>query len=664
MHKSFVRFIALVATALSLVSAPALAQVITTSSLNGTVLNDQGQPVANATISVTHGPTGSTYSATTRADGTYVIRGLRPGGPYTVTARSEGSAASETREVYLELDRGADITSRLRSDVVQLEAFAVTASATDTLFDPNQMGSSTYFNERDIRNLPAGDRSINSLARLDPKVSYNRDPNDRAISVAGLSNRYNSIQVDGVSASDPFGLNANNTAAERNVIPLDSLEALTVTTSADVRRSGFIGAQVNAITKSGSNDLHGSLYYTFRNQNMVGEDIDGVTYALPDFEEKTWGATLRGPILKNKLFFSLAYEKVDEDRIPPSPTTMVDQATVTQIVNAAKSLGFEPGSATPPAGNKLKDENIMAKVDWEINANHRATIRYQDVESSRPTFPGFGTGVGQNNFSFDSHWYDQKIKNTSYIGQLVSRWNDRLNTELSFSRSKYDSMPVNNSTQPRVQIRNVPVAGSSNTSFVNFGTEISRHANILKVDTDTAELFASYELNDKHTLQAGIQYDLVDVYNLFVQNALGSYDFNSLTEFLNVAANNNGTVNYREYIYNQIIPGVEPAALFKESNLGLFIKDSWRVNSRLSIDVGARIDVAGLPDAIPYNQTFHNTFGVRNDHSYDGEKILQPRAGFNWQPDFGGTRTTIRGSFGLYYGRAPRVWISNSYSNT
>lgn len=665
MQKSFVKLIALAAVVLGLISQnAALAQVITTASLNGTVVNDQGAPVVGAAVTIVHEPTGSSYSAVSRADGTYVVRGLRPGGPYTVRTTAEGFTPSENLEVYLELDRGADVTSRLRSDVVQLEAFQVTASSADALFDPNQMGSSSFFNERDIRNLPAGDRSINSLARLDPKVSYNRDPNDRAISVAGLSNRYNSIQVDGVSASDPFGLNANNTAAERNVIPLDSLEALTVTTSADVRSSGFVGARVNAITKSGSNELRGSIYYTYRNQEFVGDEIDGVTYALPDFEEKTWGATLRGPIIKNKLFFSLAYEKVDEDRIPPSPTALVDQATINQIVSAAQALGFDIGSATPPSGNKLKDENIMAKIDWEINSNHRATIRYQDVESSRPTFPGFGTGVGQNNFSFDSHWYDQKIKNTSYIGQLVSRWSDRLNTEISLSRSEYDSMPVNNTTQPRVQIRNVPVPGSSSSSFVNFGTEISRHANVLKVDTDTAELFGSYELSDNHTLQAGIQYDLVDVYNLFVQNALGSYDFNSLTEFLNVAANNNGSINYREYIYNQTVPGVNPAALFKESNLGLFIKDSWRVNPNLSVDIGARIDIAGLPDAIPFNQAFQTAFGVRNDHSYDGSKIFQPRAGFNWQPNFDDKRTIIRGSAGLYYGRAPRVWISNSYSNT
>src|SRR5690606_40894827 len=121
-----------------------------------------------------------------------------------------------------------------------------------------------------------------------------------------------------------------------------------------------------------------------------------------------------------------------------------------------------PGTPNPPAGNELSDDDIRAKLDWEINANHRAPFRYNNVESSRPTFPGFGTGVSQNNFSYDSHWYDQTIRNESYLAQLISRWSDRLNTEISVSRSQYDSMPLNNSRQPSVQVRNIPVPGSSN----------------------------------------------------------------------------------------------------------------------------------------------------------------------------------------------------------
>ncbi len=666
MHKSFVKLFTLVTVTLGLLSQmPVIAQVVTTSSLTGSVTNDQGSPVSAASVTVVHEPTGSTYTAVLRPDGSFALRGLRPGGPYTIRANADGFSPIENRGVFLEIDVGATVNLRLRSDIVQLEAFQVTASPVEQMFDTNQTGSGTYHDERDLRNLPAGDRSINALARLDPRVSFNRDPQDRAISVSGLSNRFNSIQVDGVSANDPFGLNANNTAAERNVIPLDSLEALAVNTAPyHPRNAGFVGAQINAITKSGTNDFHGSIYYTYRDENFVGDEIDGVLYPLTNFKEETYGATLGGPIIPNKLFFYAAYEKVDELRVPPSPTTMLDQATVNRIVTAAQTLGFDPGSPTPPAGNALKDDNILVKLDWQINSDHRASFRYNDVQSSRPTFPGFGTGNAQNNFSFDSHWYNQEVQNTSYIAQLISRWNDRLNTEISVSRSEYHSEPKNNTNQPQVQIQNIPVAGSSNTAFVTFGTERSRHANILDVVTDGIDAFASYELNEKHTLQAGVQYDTADIYNLFVQDIFGNYTFLTLEEFESVAALNNGTRRFRNYTFNQILPGVNPAAEFTETNLGLFVNDQWRVKSNLTVNMGLRMDVPGLPDAVPFNQTFFNTFGVRNDYSYDGERIVQPRVGFNWQPEVDGKRTIIRGGVGLFYGRAPRVWISNSYSNT
>lgn len=279
-------------------------QSITTSSINGTVMNDGGQPVPNSRVTVTHEPTGSSYEAITRADGRFTLRGLRPGGPYTVATTLPGSIRLEQRDVELDIDNGADVTLRQKAgQVVTLEAFQVTAAAADNLFDPNQTGSGSYLTSADIRNLPVGDRSINGLARLDPRISYNRDPQDRAISVNGMSNRFNSIQVDGVSASDPFGLNANNTAAERNVVPMDSLEALSVSTAPyNARNAGFVGAQINAITKSGSNKFHGTAYFTYRDESLVADELDGRAFPLPNFKEKTMGGTLGGPIIPKRLF--------------------------------------------------------------------------------------------------------------------------------------------------------------------------------------------------------------------------------------------------------------------------------------------------------------------------------------------------------------------------
>ncbi|MFT3828849.1 MAG: TonB-dependent receptor [Opitutaceae bacterium] len=652
----------------------ASAQVITTSTLSGVVSAPGDTPVAGAALTIRHEPTGAETTAVARSDGRFAVSGLRPGGPYTVTATAPGKPAAEMRDVYLDLERGADIDLRLPEiEVVTLDAFVVSESAVGRLFDPSQTGSGSYLTRDEINNLPAGDRSINALARLDPRITYNRDPQDRAISVSGVNNRYNRIQVDGVSASDPFGLNGNNTAAERNVIPLDSIEAISVNTAPyNTRSGGFVGAQINAVTKSGTNQFKGSTYFTYRARTLdlfgkdlqlVGIEQDGKKYPLSQFKERTYGMTLGGPIVPKKLFFYVAYEKVDEDRIPPSPTAQPAEATIRQIYEQAVALGFEPGSSTPPDANKLKDENLLAKIDWQINENHRASFRFNTVESSRPTFPGFSSGAGQNNFSFDSAWYKQDIKNTSYIAQLISRWSDSFDTEISLSRSEYHSEPQNNSTQPYVEIRNVPVPNTTYTSYVSFGTEYSRHYNILDTTSDAAELFASYKLTNRQTLQFGVQFDTTDIFNAYVQYHYGYYLYNSLEDFMKAAVGGTKLPSGNAYQYNAFVDGVDPAANFSEANFGVFLNDHWRLLDSLTVDFGLRLDMPILPDKVPFNQLFKDTFGLRNDYTYDGDKIVQPRLGFNWQPELK-RRTTLRGGVGLFYGRMPRVWMSNSYSNT
>lgn len=661
----------LLATALAALPA-AYAQVVTTSTLSGSIATQQGQTIKGAEITITHVPTGTVYKVTSRSDGGFSLNGLRPGGPYSVVVASEGNRTSELNDVYLEIDTGANLNIQaLPADVTVMEKFEVKSSAVDQLFNSDQTGSATFVSSKQIDDLPAGDRSINSLARLDPRVTYNRDPSDRAISVSGMSNRYNMIQVDGVSASDPFGLNANNTAAERNVIPLDSLESLSINTAPySARNGGFVGAQLNAVTKSGSNEFHGSLYGTYRaregslfgsDYRMTGEWLDDKLYTISNYTERTYGATLGGPIVKNKLFFYISWEKVNEDKAATRPVTFVDDATLKLISDKAKELGFDVGTTYAPSGTKLKDDNVIVKLDWQINSQHRASLRYNENSSSRPNFPNMGgSGSAINNLSFTSHWYDQTVSNKALIGQFISTWNDKLSTELSLSRSKYHSEPKNNTTSPSVEIRGVTVPGSSNSAYVRFGTEISRHFNILDTQTDGADLMANYQLTDTHTLQVGSQFEQTDVFNAYVQYALGYYRYNSLSDFLTKASTGGASGEYR---YAAFTPGVDPAATFQESNLGVFINDRWKPTHNLRFDMGVRLDTAMLPDDIPYNDSFYKTFGVRNDYNYNGESIVQPRIGFSWQPDLK-KKTTVRGGIGLFYGRAPRVWISNSYSNT
>jgi hypothetical protein len=650
---------ALFALAAAVLMVPAVfGQAGTSSGINGRVQDDRGKGLGNAAVVVVHEPTGARYTATTLDNGAFLLRGLRPGGPYTIEATAEGFSKGVQKELSLDLDRSADVTIVLKAgDVVVLEELVVKASDLDRIFRADRTGSATSLATIDVENLPVGDRSINSVARLDPSVIFNRDPFDRAISASGISNRYNSIQVDGVNASDPFGLNANNTAAERNVIPLDSLAALDVSTSPySTRNAGFVGARVNAVTKSGTNELSGSLYYTFRNQNMAADKLDGVDRPLSDFKEQTFGGTLGGPILKNKLFFFLSYEKVDEDRIAPTTTQPVTSDALARIMAAAQRLGIEVGTFET-SGNKLGDENILAKLDWNINADHRASFRYNTVTSSRPTFIDFDSNA--RNISTSTHWYDQEIENTSYVGQLFSRWTDRLNTELSISRSDYHSEPTFKDRLPQVRINNIPLVGTNQTGQFYFGTERSRHMNILDVKTTTIEAIGSYQLNDMHTLNFGVQLERRDTFNAFVQDTLGNYEFTNISDF--ERADQPGWTG--RYILNFPNEGVNPAAEFAADNIGLFVWDSFRPVPALTIGFGLRMDTPQFGDDVPYNATFEQAFGIRNDATYDGSKVIQPRIDFNLQ--LGSDNSTqLRGGIGLFYGDMPRVWASNSYSNT
>ena len=632
---------------------------LTTANMNGRVIDTDGNPVADASVTILHVPTGTRIETVTRSNGTFNARSLRPGGPYRVEAEAPGFARTVQAGISLGLDRAGDVTLTVRPDeIIELEEFVVTGSQFDDAFNSGRLGASSLLGSGDIERSPVGDRSLNSLLRLDPRVIYNRNPQDQAISAGGISNRYNQIQIDGVSANDPFGLSSNNAAASRNVVPLDSIETITISTSPfEARQGGFTGAAVNAVTKSGTNEFSGSLYYMYRDQNLARKNMKthtGNVITVPDFEEKTMGLTFGGPIIQDKLFFFISYEEVNEDRNPPAITNFPTAEALTRITAQATALGAQPGSEVQPK-NELTDDNILVKIDWQINQDHRFTFRYNDVESSRPSFPGYGG----RNFSFDSHWYDQAIENTSYIAQVLSTWTNDLSTEISISYNEYFSAPLYETRAPMVTIFDVPVEGTTQFGTVRFGTERSRHFNRLEVDTWTVDLFGSYELNLKNTLTFGYQLNRADVFNAFVQDFLGNYEFDNIEAF-EAAAAGGWAGRYRYAFAN---PGVNPAAEFEESNHGVFIQNNFRPNDYLTLIFGLRADMPTFADDPPANDLFEQAFGFKSNHTYDGNYVIQPRVGFNLRLNEENTQQ-IRGGVGLFYGGLPRVWMSNSYSNT
>jgi hypothetical protein len=661
------RRMALLSGALLVGASAAFAQS-TTSAISGVVLSETGAPIAGANVSVTHEPTGSVVRAVSRSNGTFTLQNLRPGGPYTARSSAQGFRPAALEGFSLALDQVTDVTLVMRSaveELLELDEF-VAQGLGSGLFSSARTGVGTNITSRDIETTPTADRSLLSIARLDPRITYNADPQDQAISASGASNRYNSIQIDGVNAGDPFGLTANNAAARRNVIPLEAVEAVSISTSPfALRNAGFTGAQVNAVTRSGTNQFSGVVYMTYRDENFAGDKIDGVDSPIPPFEELTLGFAIGGPIIQDKLFFFVAYERVREDNVAPSTRFLPTPEALGRITAAASALGVNPGEfAGAGTGTaKLEDDNILIKIDWNITENHRATFRYNTVDSVSPAF----SNINPTSSIFSTHFWAQEIENTSYVGQLFSTWSDRLSTEISVSYSEYASAPTFAQRLPMVEIFNVPLVGSTQPGRVTFGTERSRHFNRLEVDTFNIEAIASLELNERNTLDVGIQFDTSDVFNAFVQDFLGRYRFSSIDTFENAGNAGWGVVTGggQADIYNLQFenPGVNPAAEFTERNTGVFIQNTYRPNTNFTLTGGVRIDIPSFGDAPDFNQTLFDAFGERNDRTFDGNYVLQPRLGFNYIID--GERTTqFRGGIGLFYGRMPRVWMSNSYSNT
>ena len=634
--------------AIALAAAPAFAQN-TTSALGGRIVGTDSQPVAGAQVTIVHAPSGTVSNAVTGADGRYSARGLRVGGPYTITIVKDG--VTETREgVYLQLAETTAVDATLGEDTTTLAAVEVTGTAVlSEVFSSTNFGTGTAISREDLDGLPSIQRDLQDYARLDPRLSQT-DKDRGEISAGGQNSRYNSITVDSVSISDTFGLEANNLPTIRQPISIDAIEAVQVNiANYDTTQRGYTGANINAITKSGTNDFKGSVYGTYRTNDWVREEDDrGVIFNRFD-NEKTYGVTFGGPIVQDTLFFFLNYEKTTLGGIAPDLASgplgrgTITQAQIDALITSATARGFTPGDleSTAPA---TEVETALGRFDWNISDSQRLAFRFSRTEQTEAVLPGFGA----NFLSLSSYWYDQEKTINNYVVELFSDWNDSFSTEARVSLREYDSQPTLFARQPQVQVD----FGSSN---VRFGAEQFRHNNVLATDTLNG-FFAGNLFLGEHEVKFGLDYEKNDVYNLFLESNFGTYRFSSLANF------NSGV--YRDYALRVSPTGNanDAAANFALENLGVFVQDTWAVNYNLTLTYGIRFDTPIMDDAVPYNAAFNTAFGLRNDETIDGASLFQPRFGFNYTFD-SERPTQLRGGIGLFQGAAANVWLSNSYTN-
>ena len=675
-------FAALVA---ALVGITAFAQV-TTSSLNGKVTDANGAAVPGAAIVAVHTPSGTQYYAVANAEGRYAINGMRSGGPYSVEVSCLGYRTVTFTDVTLQLAEVYNLNAWLKDDSEMLSE-AVVVSTANSKFAVEKTGAATNINKSQIEALPTVSRSISELTKLSPYGG-------NGMTFAGADGRTANFTVDGANFNNNFGLN-DGLPGGGSPISIDAIEELQVVISPyDVRQTNFIGGGVNAITKSGTNTFKGSAYIYHRNENMRGDTVDGETInGARDKDRNTiYGMTLGGPIIKNKLFFFVNYEyaktptvanrwKGSEDGIGDSNaylsrTKLADLETVSNFVK--NKYGYDTGSWTSfPADES--NRKILARIDWNINANNHLALRYNHTLNKRWSAPnsssmdgGSRSAYGRTSLyamSFANAMYSQDNLVNTWSLDLNSRLSDKLSNQFLATYSQLDDIRGTNSSEfPFIDIMDAgqmdpdgvtPSAGTN--TYMALGYELFTwnngvHNNVATIKDD----LTYYEGNHKATFGLSYEYQMAD--NSYMRNGTGYYRYNSLDDFLNEKA---PSIVCLTYGYDG---EANPAARVRFNKLGVYAQDEWAVLDNFKLTYGLRLD--GL--------FFSNQDIMRNqaiyDLDYDGRHIdtgkwpnssltFSPRVGFTWDV-FGNKSLKVRGGTGLFSGRLPLVFFTNMPTNS
>ncbi|RUO32668.1 TonB-dependent receptor [Aliidiomarina sanyensis] len=649
------------AVALTLgMSGVALAE--TASSMRGQIVGPQGEVVANTRVIIQHVPSGTVQTTTTNNQGIFTASGLRVGGPYIVMIDSEVYEGKTLEDIFLQLGDQYRLSAQLEPRRENIERITVTGRAINTT--SLQAGSSSTWGAQEIQNMPTFDRDLKDIVRQNPLAADLGD-DSRSLTVGGNNPRYNSITVDGIGQNDDFGLNAGGYPTNRTPISIDAIEQVSIQSAPfNARYSGFAGARINAVTRSGTNEFSGSVFYEYASDDLAGRpkrsSILGGNRPNLEYKEETYGFSLGGPILRDRLFFFVNYENYSEptsiDQGPAGSSAIeqkqIDPALVERIQNIARNVyGVEPGDWNVRPDQK--DEKILVKLDWNINNDHRASFTYQraDDEAAFNTRTG-----GVTNLNLNSHWYTRTQTMDNFALQLYSNWSPNFSTEVKASvkdvATGQDPSLGRNFGQVQVRFTDDENAAGAGGQ-INIGPDRSRHANSLETKTTEFQIHGEYLIGN-HQLQFGAEYQEIDVFNEFIQDALGSFIFTSVENFENRFANQ---IAYQNAFTNVTRDG---AAEFAYNNTAFYLQNSWDVNWDLTLNFGVRYERFGSSDRPAFNQNFFDRYGFDNTMNMDGLDLWLPRFSFNYEWT---DNITVRGGVGQFSGGRPNVWISNAYTN-
>ena len=656
--------VALAALAVPAALIPAAVQAQeTTSTIRGAVVDEQSKPIAGATVTIIHTPSGTRVVQTSGPGGEFNATGLRLGGPYSVTVEAPGfDAATDTLD-----NLTAGVPQRLEVMLAAMGKTITVSAARQRSAITISSGPATVLTAKEIAGVATVSRDIRNLAARSPYVSLDPTNGRGAINILGQNNRFNRFTVDGIQFGDPFGLEAGGLASARGSVPLDAIGEFSVeVTPVDIQQGFFQGGAINAQLKSGGNNFSATGFYTAIPQSLTGSRARGGVAVPARPESRNFGVQLTGPIIKDKLFFAVTWERL-RDTTPAlvdAATLNIPQSRVDQVNSIANSVyRYDAGDVADNI--RENDDKVVAKIDWNIADGHRAAFTYIYNEGNiLAGQTGAGEPAAPNpTLSLFSNNYNQGTVNHYGVFQLNDQWSDNFSTQLRVSYNDYLRIqePFNGRTFGQFQVCLSDVATTGNVNppcaagvrRIQFGPDVSRQANELTAKTLAFEFQAQLKMNN-HTVKFIAERRSQDFNNLFAQNVSGNFRFDSLVDLQNRQA-------------NQLVLSVPTAgnidsvrAIFNSTVNTFGLQDVWDVSDNLTITGGFRWDIYETKDVPVFNQAFLDRNGFANNATLNGRGLFQPRASVVWR---GGDRLTIRGAAGLYGGGNPNVWISNNYSN-
>lgn len=658
---------------------------VTTSSMTGTV-TDNETTIPGASIKATHVPSGTVYGTSTNNDGKFSIYGMRVGGPYKVEVTYVGYNPVTYSDISLRLGESFQLNVNLSQDTRELDEIVITANAGIKVV---KTGASTSISNREINTLPTISRSITDFTRLTPQSNGN--------SFGGRDARYNNIQIDGANLNNNFGLsNDPLPGGGAQPISLDAYDQISVNIAPyDVRQSGFTGAGITATTKSGTNTFHGSAYTFFRNQSFIGKKVGDSRIDVSDSKNNVYGLTLGGPIIKNKLFFFVSgeYEKGERPGVTFKPTggqgsgntsttTVEDLQRVSDFLR--NQYGYNPGAFDQFPNFTSSNHKILGKIDWNINDNHKLTVKYSDFvgnddqllnRTSVPNGGGFSvtgaTGTlsrlpydrfGNNSMAFANSNYGFKNITRSGTAELNSKLGSNMSNQLllTFTRNK-STRTFDGGVFPSVDIFN-----GQGGNFLSFGMD--PYTNNNDVVNDIYSVTDNFTYNTgKHTITAGVSYEYQKVGNMFMAGSNSYYVYNTLDDFLNQRS-----PVYYAYTYS-LVPGQKNvySAELKIGQLGIYVQDEFDIASNFKLTYGIRGDLPiylekPLENPAIQQLQFYDKNGQLTSYNGNWPKsklLLSPRAGFRWDV-LKDESLIVRGGTGIFTGRIPFVWLTNMPTNS